>query len=130
MLPSGSQEHSSGHEETSSIKLKILGSVFSGSAYSNCALIATMVYLILTTNLVTCQNLIDGTVSEFIKGSWRTAEAWNCENPGEVIGEGTASLAIEALGLNGSWREVEACYHQESTGYKTGESAAQLQQEN
>lgn len=116
MLDSWSQEHSKDHEETSSIKVKILGSVFSGSAYSNCALTATMVYLVLATNLVTCKNLLDDTVSEFVKGPWRTAEAWNCKKPGEVIGEGTALLAIEDLGLNGSWREVEACHHQESSG--------------
>ena len=36
------------------------------------------------------------------------AEAWHCERPGEVIGEGAASVAVEGLGLKGSCRGDEA----------------------
>ena len=36
------------------------------------------------------------------------ADAWQCERPGEAIGEDAASLAFESTGLKWSWREVEA----------------------
>jgi hypothetical protein len=35
----------------------------------------------------------DGTGFECINGSWRTAEAWHCERPREVLGNGAASVA-------------------------------------
>lgn len=33
------------------------------------------------------------------------------ENPGEAIGEISASVATKATGLKGSWREVKFRYH-------------------
>jgi hypothetical protein len=33
---------------------------------------------------------------------------WHCERPGETIGEGAASVAVESPGLKESIREVEA----------------------
>ena len=36
------------------------------------------------------------------------ADVWHCERPGEAIGEGAASVAVEGPGLKGSCREVEA----------------------
>jgi len=30
-----------------------------------------------------------------MKGSWRAAEAWHCERPGEAISEGTASVSFD-----------------------------------
>ena len=32
---------------------------------------------------------------DVIKGSWRAAVACHCERPGETIGEGAASVAVE-----------------------------------
>lgn len=46
-----------------------------------------------------------------LKGSWRAAEAWYCERPGEVTGAGAASVAIGVPGLKGSWREAGAWHH-------------------
>ena len=37
-----------------------------------------------------------------------SADGWHCERPGEAIGEGPASVAIEGTGLKWSFREVEA----------------------
>jgi hypothetical protein len=34
-----------------------------------------------------------------MKDSRRAAEAWHCERPWKVIGEGTASVAIDGPGL-------------------------------
>jgi hypothetical protein len=41
-------------------------------------------------------------------------DAWHCERPGEAIGEGAASVAVEGPGLKGSCREVEAWHHEKS----------------
>lgn len=51
---------------------------------------------------------------EGTKGSWRKAETWYCERPGEAIGEGTAGVIMEAPGLKGSWRTAETLDHEES----------------
>lgn len=37
------------------------------------------------------------------------AEAWPCERPGEVIGEGAAGVTVEAQGLKGSRRKLRFC---------------------
>jgi hypothetical protein len=39
---------------------------------------------------------------------WVAADAWHCESPGEIIGKGTVSVAIEGPGLKGSFRKVDA----------------------
>lgn len=49
-----------------------------------------------------------------MKGSWRATEVWPCESPGETIGEGAASVAVEGAGLKGSCGEAEAWHHEES----------------
>ena len=36
------------------------------------------------------------------------ADVWPCERPGEAIGEGTASVAVELPGLKMSCQEIEA----------------------
>lgn len=46
-----------------------------------------------------------------LKGLWRAAEAWYCEKPGKVTGEGAVSVAIDVPGLKRSWREAGAWYH-------------------
>ena len=43
-----------------------------------------------------------------MKGSWRAAEAWHCERPGEAIGEDTALAAVEDPGLKDACKEVES----------------------
>lgn len=63
-------------------------------------------------NSVTCKSL-GATGFEGTKGSWRKAETWYCERPGEAIGEGTAGLIMEAPGLKGSWRTAETLDHEE-----------------
>jgi hypothetical protein len=42
------------------------------------------------------------------------ANGWHCERPGEAIGKGAASVAVEGPGLKGSCREVEAWHHEKS----------------
>lgn len=59
-------------------------------------------------NLIIFKSLPGGTVFEGIKWSWRAAEAWQHEKPGEATGENIASVAVEVQGLNGSWKEVKA----------------------
>lgn len=49
-----------------------------------------------------------------MKGSWRKAETWHWERPGEATGESAASVALEGPGLKGSFREVEPWHHEES----------------
>jgi hypothetical protein len=39
--------------------------------------------------------------------SWRASEAWHWERPGEAIGKGAASVAVENPGLKGSCRDHE-----------------------
>lgn len=46
-----------------------------------------------------------------------------CERTEEAIGEGTARISVKAPELKGSWRKVEALYHQDSLGEATSESA-------
>jgi len=36
------------------------------------------------------------------------ADVWHSERPGEAIGKGAASMAVERPGLEESYREVEA----------------------
>lgn len=43
--------------------------------------------------------------------SWRVADAGHIERPGEVISEGKLSIVVQATGLKGPWRKVEAWYH-------------------
>lgn len=50
------------------------------------------------------KNHTDGSGFEGMKGSQRATEAWQCERPGKVICEGTASVAVE----------IEAQHHEES----------------
>lgn len=58
-----------------------------------------------------CRNLPGCACFEGMKRSRRTTvEAWLCERPRE-FGRGDAgSVAIESLGLAGSWRKAEALY--------------------
>lgn len=40
--------------------------------------------------------------------SWRTAEAWHCEKPGEAIGEDTASVAGDPrYWMPGLWETIK-----------------------
>jgi hypothetical protein len=50
-------------------------------------------------NLITCKNHPGGTSFEGMKGSRRAAEAWHCERPGKVIGEGATSVVVDGPGL-------------------------------
>ena len=43
-----------------------------------------------------------------LKHEWVAADAWHCARPGEAIGEGAASVAVEGPGLKGLCKEVEA----------------------
>jgi hypothetical protein len=43
-----------------------------------------------------------GTGFKGMKGSWRVAEAWHCEKPGEATGKGAASFPVEGPKLKGS----------------------------
>lgn len=52
--------------------------------------------------------------------SWGAGDG--CERLEETIGEGTARISVEAPELKGSWRKVEALYHEESPGEAIGES--------
>jgi hypothetical protein len=61
-----------------------------------------------------CKSHPGGTGFEGMRGSWREAEAWQCERSGKVIGEGTASIAVDGLGLKGLCKGVEAGHHEES----------------
>ena len=63
--------------------------------------------------LVICKNHSGGTGFEGMKESWRAAEAWHCERPREAMGEGAASVAVDGLGLKGSYKEFEAWQHEE-----------------
>jgi hypothetical protein len=72
------------------------------------------VILVLQLDLVMCKNHPGGTGFEGMKGSWRAAEAWDCERPREATSESTASVAVDGPGLKGSCKEVEAWHHEES----------------
>lgn len=47
-------------------------------------------------------------------GSWRAAEAWHCEYPGEAIDEGATSVAVDGPRLKGSGKGAEAWHHERS----------------
>ena len=51
---------------------------------------------------------------EGTKGLRTAAEAWHCERPGMVTGEGVASVGVDGPGLKGSCKRVKAWYHEES----------------
>ena len=55
-------------------------------------------------DLVKCKSHSGGTGFEGMKGSWRAAEAWNCERPGKAIGEG-ASVVVGSE-LKGSCKKL------------------------
>ena len=55
-----------------------------------------------------------GTGFESMKGSWRTAKAWNCEKPGKAMGDGAALVVVDSIGLKGSCKEIEDWHHEES----------------
>ena len=65
-------------------------------------------------HLVMCKNHPSGTGFEGMKGSCKEAEAWHCERPWKVIGEGVASVAIDGPRQKGSCKRVEAWYSEES----------------
>ena len=67
-----------------------------------------------------------GSGFEGIKGSWRAAEVWHCERPGEAIGGGAASVAVEDPGLKGGMQKKLRF----GTMKRAYESATQLQQRN
>ena len=64
--------------------------------------------------MVMCKGHLGGTGYEGMKGSWRAAEAWHCEYPGEAIDEGTASVAVDGPRLKGSGKGAEAWHHERS----------------
>ena len=65
-------------------------------------------------DLVMCKSHLGGTGFEGMKGSWRAAEAWNCERPGKAIGEGAASAVVDGPELKGSGKGFDAWHHEES----------------
>ena len=71
-------------------------------------------YFMLQLYLIMCKSNTGDTGFEGMKGSWRAAEAWRCERPWKVIGEGAASVAVDGPGLKGSRKGVEAWHHEES----------------
>jgi hypothetical protein len=71
-------------------------------------------YFLLQLDLVTCKNHPGGIGFEGMKESWRETEAWHCEGPGQAIGEGGVSVAVDSSGLKESCKEVEAWHREES----------------
>ena len=71
-------------------------------------------YLVLWLDLVMCKSHPGGTGFEGMKELSRAAEAWHCERPWKALGEGSASVAVDGLGLKGSCKGVEAWHHEES----------------
>jgi hypothetical protein len=61
-----------------------------------------------------CKGHPGGTGFEGMKGSCRAAKARLRERPGKAIGVGTASVAIDVPGLNGSLKGLEDWHHEES----------------
>lgn len=55
--------------------------------------------------------------------SGTAAEAWHCESPGMVTGEGEDFMAVEVSKLKGSGREVETWHNDEIPREITGKSA-------
>jgi hypothetical protein len=49
-----------------------------------------------------------------MKRSWKTAESWHCKRLRNVNEEGAALVAVDGLGLKGSYKEVEAWHQEES----------------
>jgi hypothetical protein len=83
-------------------------------------------YLVLQLDLVMCNSHPGGTGFEGMKGSWRAAEAQDCERPWKAIGKGAFLVAIDSPGLKGSCKGDEAWHHEESLWEAFGET--QLQQ--
>jgi hypothetical protein len=48
-----------------------------------------------------------------MEGSWIAAEAWYCERPGKVIGEGAASAVVDGPGIKESCKEIEAWHNED-----------------
>jgi hypothetical protein len=82
-------------------------------------------YFTLWLDLVKCKTHTGCTGFEDMKRLWRGAEAWHCERPWKVIGEGAASVVIDGLGLKGSHKGVEAWHHEESLWEAIGEASLQ-----
>ena len=57
-----------------------------------------------------------GNVTNFegIEDSWKIAEVWHSQRPGEAIDEGETSMAVEEPGLKRSCIEFETWYQKES----------------
>jgi hypothetical protein len=58
-------------------------------------------------DLVMCKSYPGGTGFEGMKGSCRAAEAWHCERSLKAIGEGAASVAVDAPRLKRSYSVLE-----------------------
>lgn len=48
---------------------------------------------------------------EGLMGPQRVRETWHCKKPEDAIGEGATLCEVEAAGLKGSWRGVDAWHH-------------------
>ena len=59
-------------------------------------------------DLIICKNFPDGIGFEGMEGSWRTAEAWHCERPEKVLGEGATSVTVDGSGLKEYCKDIEA----------------------
>jgi hypothetical protein len=92
--------------------VKSSGKCFLG-AQRSCVPEIVKLYLVLQLGLVMC-NHPGGTGFEFMKVSWKTAEAWHCEKSRKAIGEGIASAVVDGPGLKGSCKGFEAWHHEES----------------
>lgn len=73
-----------------------------------------------------CKGHSGGAGSEGVQGSWRAAEAWLWERPGEAIGGGSTLVLVEGPGLKGH-AEKRRLGIMKSPGEATGESTTQLQ---
>jgi len=71
-------------------------------AQRNCVPDMPRLYLVLQLYLAMCKSHSGDTGLEDMKGSWRVAEAWQCERPWKAIGEGAALAAVDGPGLKGS----------------------------
>ena len=52
-----------------------------------------------------CKCYPGGTGFEGMKGSCKATEARHCERPWKAIGEGAASVAVDSLGMKGSYKK-------------------------
>ena len=64
-------------------------------------------------DLVMCKNQPSGIGCEGMEGSQKAAEAWHCERPKKVTGEGAASVEVDGPELKESCK-VETWHHEES----------------